>query len=80
VTLERARKLAETLDSKIDRELTELRLEPPEKVFSEIRAYLLRRADEIETRNDPYQLLKFRREHEFEVIVLGPPFDKGPTP
>jgi hypothetical protein len=80
VTLERARQRAVTLDSQIDRQLAEHRLDSPANVFSEIRAYLLRRADEMTTRNDPYQLLKFRREQGFEVIVLGPQFDKGPTP
>ena len=38
MTVERARKLAEGLDSKTDRELTELRLDPPHKVLSQIRA------------------------------------------
>ncbi len=80
MTAERARQRAVALDSQIDRQLAEHRLDAPGKVFSEIRAYLVRRADGMATRNDPYQLLKFRREHGFEVIVLGPPVDKGPTP
>jgi hypothetical protein len=80
VTVERARQRAVGLDSNTERQLAEHRLDAPGKVFSEIRAYLMRRADEMATRNDPYQLLKFRRESALEVIVLGPPVDKGPTP
>ena len=54
MTLERARKLAEALDLKTDRELTELRLGPPDQVLSQIRAYLLRRSEEMKTRNNPF--------------------------
>jgi hypothetical protein len=80
VTLERARKLAEALDSRTDRELTEARLDPPHKVLSQIRAYLLRRSEEMKTRNNLIQLLRFHPAGEFAQIDLGPSIDKGATP
>jgi len=80
VTVERARKLAVTLDSKTDRELRELSLDPPHKVLSQIRAYLLRRSEEMQTRNNPIQLLRFYSENDCAQIDLGPTVDKGPTP
>jgi len=80
VTLERARTLAEALDAKTDRELIELRLGPPYKVLSQIRAYLLRRSEEIKTRNNPIQLLRYYLENDFAQIDLGPSIDTGPTP
>lgn len=80
MTLERARKLAEALDSRTDRELTELRLDPPHKVLSQIRAYLLRRSEEMKTRNNLIQLLSIHRAGEFAQIDLGPSIDKGATP
>ena len=80
MTVERARKLAETLDSKTDRELTELRLDPPHKVLSQIRAYLLRRSEDMKTRNNPIKLLRFYSENDFVQIDLGPSIDKGSTP
>jgi hypothetical protein len=80
VTVERARNLAETLDAMTDRELAELRLDPPHKVLSQIRAYLLRRSEKIKTRNNPIQLLRFYSEADFAQIDLGPSIDKGSTP
>jgi hypothetical protein len=79
VTLERARKLAETLDLKTEHELTQLRLDPPRKVLTQIRAYLLRRSEEMKTKNNPIQLLKFFEENNFAQIDLGPSIDKGPA-
>ena len=77
MTVERARKLAETLDSKTDHELTELRLDPPHKVLTQIRAYLVRRSEEIKTRNSPIQLLRFYSDNDFAQIDLGPSPIKG---
>ena len=79
MTLERARKLAEALDLRTERDLTELRLDPPYKVMSQIRAYLLRRSEEMKTKNNPIQILKFYEENDFVQIDLGPSIDKGPT-
>lgn len=80
MTLERARELAEALDLKTDRELDGLQLGPPHKVMSQIRGYLLRRSEEIKTKNNPIQLLRFHAADEFAQIDLGPSFDKGSTP
>jgi len=80
VTLERARELAEALDSRTDRELTDLRLDPPRRVLSQIRAYLLRRSEEMKTKNNPSQLLRFHAADDFAQIDLGPSIDKGSTP
>ncbi len=80
VTLERARTVAEALDSKTEHELIELRLGPPYKALSQIRAYLLRRSEEIKTKNNPIQLLRFHLGNDFAQIDLGPSIDTGPTP
>ena len=79
MTVERARELAEALDLKTDRELTELRLGSPGQVLTQIRAYLQRRADEMATRNNPYELLRLSEENGFAVLLLGPTMDKGAT-
>jgi hypothetical protein len=80
VTLERARQRAEELDSKTRDEIGKLRFGPPYEVLSEIRAYLLRRSEEMVTKNNPGQLLKLRESNGAALIVLGPTIDKGPTP
>ena len=80
MTLERARKLAETLDTKTDHELTQLRLDRPHKVLSQIRAYFLRRSEEMKTKNNLIQLLRFYSENDYAQIDLGPSIDKGSTP
>lgn len=79
VTLERARELAAALDLKTDRELAGLRLGPPSQVLTQIRAYLQRRSDEMATRNNPYELLRLRKENGFAVLLLGPAIDRGST-
>jgi len=79
VTLERARELAEALDLKTDGELDGLQLGPPHEVMSQIRAYLFRRSEEMKTKNNPIQLLRFHAADEFTQIDLGPSFDKGST-
>ncbi len=80
VTLERARKRAEALDSRTHHEIGQLRFGPPHKVFSEIRAYLWRRSQEMDTKNSPTQLLRLRKTNGVALIALGPTIDKGPTP
>lgn len=80
MTVERARKSAEALDRRTDLDVSGLRLGLPRTVHSEIRAYLLRRSNEIDKRNNPYQLLKLCPENGFALIVLGPAIDKGPSP
>lgn len=79
MTLERARQRAGALDSKTDDEIGRLRLGRPHEVFTEIRAYLWRRSEEMDTRNNPYQLLKLRETNSVAFIALGPPMDKGAT-
>lgn len=80
MTLERARQRAEALDSKTDDEIGQLRLGRPFEVRSEIRAYLLRRSEEMDTKNKPIELLKMQRIKGGALIVLGPEIDKGSSP
>jgi hypothetical protein len=81
LTRDRARKRAAELDAKTHKEVGERLYGPPHRVLSQIRAYLLRRCGEMETSNNPIKLLKFRQDgHGMALIVLGPTFDKGPTP
>jgi hypothetical protein len=81
VTLERARQRAAALDLRTEREIDGFGLGRPKEVFSQIRAYLFRRAEEMRERNNPYQLLKFRPEDNgVALIELGPRFDKGLEP
>jgi hypothetical protein len=80
VTIERACSRAETLDSRMQKEIAERALASPSAVFSEIRAYLYRRCAEMRTENNPYNLLKLVPESNgVTSIALGPTFDKGPT-
>lgn len=80
MTLQRARERAAARDRKTQQEVSEGQLGSPRDVFSQIRAYLLRRSDEMETTNNPIQLLKFRPEQGgWAEIALGPTFDKGPS-
>ncbi len=81
MTLERARERAEAQDSRTHQEIGELRYSRPHEVFSEIRAYLLRRSEEVDRRNDPFRLLKLWPDtNGLALIVLGPTIEKGPTP
>ncbi|MGH9444923.1 MAG: hypothetical protein ACRD3O_04235 [Terriglobia bacterium] len=80
MTLERARRRAEGLDSKSHDEIGQLRLGRPNEVLSEIRAYLLRRSEEMDTRNYPIRLLKQHATNGVLLIALGPTVDKGSTP
>ncbi len=80
LTLEEALRRALALDARTDAALSVQLRGSPVKVLSEVRAYLIRRSEEMDTRNNPIQLLKFRRENNgMAVILLGPTFDKGPT-
>jgi hypothetical protein len=79
VTLESARQRAIALDSKTERQLADQPLGPPMEVFRVIRAYLLRRSEETDQRNNLYALLKIYTTNDLVQIDLGPPIDKGPT-
>jgi hypothetical protein len=80
VTRELALRRAAALDGKTHTEVEGRLLPSPRKVFSDIRAYLGRRSQEMDTRNDPYGLLKLFEDNSRALIVLGPTIDKGPTP
>jgi hypothetical protein len=81
VTLERARERAAVLDRKMEQEISARVLGSPHEVFSQIRAYLILRAGEMENKNNPIQLLRFRPEQNgVAAILLGPQIDKGPDP
>jgi len=81
LTRDRALKRAAALDAKTHEEVREQLYGPPHRVLSQIRAYLIRRSEEMETSNNAIKLLKFRQDaHGIALIVLGPTFDKGPTP
>jgi hypothetical protein len=81
LTREQARIRAAALDKRAHAEISERLYGPAYSVLSQIRAYLLRRSNEISVRNNPIQLLKFRSEaNGMALIVLGPTFDKGATP
>jgi len=80
VTRDRALKRAADIDRRTHLEIGARAFPSPRKMFSAIRAYLLRRSDDIKTRNNPIQLLKFAESNGVASIVLGPGIDKGPTP
>jgi hypothetical protein len=80
VTVERARKLAEALDLKTESDLANLQLDTPRQLFTQIRAYLQRRTDGMNVRNNPHRLLRLYPSNGFAQIDLGPTIDKGPTP
>jgi hypothetical protein len=81
VTIEDALKRATSLDTKLQAQVDGFSLPPAHKVFSSIRAYLIRRADEMSTTNNPWNLLKLREAtNGIWLIALGPTIDKGPTP
>lgn len=80
MTREAALHRAALLDRKTHTEIEQRLFPPPRKVLSDIRAYLLRRSEDMNTRNNPIQLLKFSKSNEVASIALGPEIDKGPTP
>ena len=80
MTRDRALKRAADIDRRTHLEIGARAFPSPRKMFSAIRAYLLRRSDDIKTRNNPIQLLKFAESNGVASIVLGPGIDKGPTP
>jgi len=72
---------ATSLDSKLRAQIDEFTLPSAHKVFSSIRAYLIRRTDEISTANNPWVSLKLREvTNGVALIILGPTIDKGSTP
>jgi hypothetical protein len=80
VTLEGAVQRASSLDLRIRNQVDDLLLKRPYEVVSDIRAYLIRRADEMSVGNNPWKLLKFREDvGGFWLIALGPSIDKGDT-
>jgi hypothetical protein len=80
VTRDRALKRAAEMDQRTHLEIAARSLPSPYKMFSQIRAYLLRRCEDMKTRNNSIQLLKFTQSKGVASIVLGPGFDKGLTP
>jgi hypothetical protein len=80
VTRERALQRAVVVDNNTQKETEERLFPPPRELFSEIRAYLVCRSEEMHTSNNPYDLLKLRPSNSRALIVMGPEFDKGPTP
>jgi hypothetical protein len=80
VTRARALNRAREMDQKTHGEIAARSFPSPYKTFSAIRAYLLRRSQEMGTRNNPIQLLKFTESNGVASIDLGPGIDKGPTP
>lgn len=79
MTIEEARKRAAALDARIHAEIGKPLRVPAHKLLSEIRAYLFRRSEEMETSNNPNQLLKFYSQaNDLALITLGPSIDKGP--
>lgn len=81
MTIEDALKRATSLDTKLQAQVDGFHLPPAHKVFSGIRAYLIRRADEMSATNNPWNLLKSKEvTNGIWLITLGPTIDKGPTP
>jgi hypothetical protein len=80
VTLEKAQGRATALDTRTKEQVLGHVLGPSRTVFSEIRAYLIRRAEELAEDNNPWTLLRFAPPAKgISLIALGPTIDKGPT-
>jgi hypothetical protein len=80
VTLGRAQGRARALDTRTQEQIVSHVLSPAHVVFSEIRAYLIRRADEMAEDNNPWTLLRFvPPSNGISLIAVGPTIDKGPT-
>lgn len=67
------------LDNRTEQEIEKRLFPSPHTVFSELQAYLIRRSEEMKTRNSPIQV-KHLNANGVTLIVLGPTIDKGPTP
>src|SRR5260370_24902878 len=81
VTQGEARGRAKALEARTQEEISARLQGSPREVFSRIRGYLIRRSIEMDTRNNPNQQLKLQQGRDGSaLIVLGPTFDKGPTP
>jgi hypothetical protein len=81
LTRDDARIRAQALDAQIHAAIGNQLHGPASEVFSQIRAYLIRRSDEMVTKNNAIQLVKLARERNgMALIALGPAFDKGATP
>ena len=81
MTREEAQQRAGALDEKTHAEISARPYPSAREVLSQIRAYLIRRSEEMtQNLNNPIALLKFRQEKNgMALIVLGPTFDKGST-
>jgi hypothetical protein len=81
VTLPKAQGRATSRDTRTQELIRATVLSPPRTVFSEIRAYMIRRADEMAEENNPWTLLRFvPPRNQISLIALGPTFDRGSTP
>lgn len=80
MTLEDAVKRAVSLDKVLHAQVGGFLLGPAHNVVSEIRGYLIRRADEMSVANNPWVSLKFTKaSKDAWLIALGPTIDKGDT-
>lgn len=80
MTIAEARTRATVRDEKLQAEISGHAYQRPHQVLSQIRAYLIRRSEEINTHNNAIQLLRLRKEgHGLAYIALGPTIDNGPT-
>jgi hypothetical protein len=80
VTIGDAVKRATSLDTKLREQIDRLYLPPAHEIFSSLRAYLIRRANEVSIANNPWISLKFRKvTNGISLIVLGPTIEKGST-
>ena len=81
MTIEDAVRRATALDGVLLTRIGDFTLEAPHKVFSSIRAYLIRRADETCVENNPWASLKFTTASKgVWLIAIGPTIDDGDTP
>jgi hypothetical protein len=78
VTIEAAKNRAKRRDDSLGTRIAEYRLSPAWKLLNEIRAYLIRRSEEIQVQNVPEKLLKYYDDKKGSAsISMGPSFDKG---
>jgi hypothetical protein len=82
LSIEEARKRAAAHDAKTAEEVAERRRGSARDMVSEVRAYLLRRSEEIRTPNNPVKLLRSLppERNGVALVELGPTIDKGATP
>ncbi|MCS6954138.1 MAG: hypothetical protein NZM33_14920 [Bryobacteraceae bacterium] len=73
---------AKELDIRLEAHRAQVRVEPPKRLFSLLRAYLHRYTEESGIQTNVYDLIKIHGPDSggLAVIELGPQIDKGPTP